>query len=254
MRRLSPADLHAATVSGILVGLLLMTLGCAGPAGFDRNAMLAVLRSDSDADVDQPAAAHPPSVTPFALPFKLALYFVDREVEPRHGLHKIQWLGADKETLARWLKSLRDERIVSELFLLTDPTIRGRDVRMIRRAAARYGMDAVLIVDGVGSVDRFNNGYAVLYPTLVGAYFAPGTECDALVTVEGSLWDARAERLYFSHTNDGAGKSVGPTMSVEDRDALATAKHRAFEEFGGRIAERLRAMKADRPRVPDQSR
>ena len=40
----------------------------------------------------------------------------------------------------------------------------------LRQAAGRHGADVLLMVDGVGSVDRYDNGYAALYPTLAGAY------------------------------------------------------------------------------------
>jgi len=237
-------------IRGALAGLLLMTLGCASRAGFDREGMRAILHSDPSINIERPAAVDPPTVIIPALPIKLALYFVEREVPRRQGFHKVQWRSADKDALLLWLKSLRGERIVSELFLLADPTIQGNDVRKIRQAAARYGMDSVLILDGIGVVDRFNNGYAALYPTLIGAYLAPGTECEALVILESTLWDVRSERLYLSQANDGTWKSVGPAMSVENRDVLAQAKHAAFEEFGARITDRLRAMKTDRRAAP----
>jgi hypothetical protein len=217
--------------------------------------MRAVLQADPTIIAsERPPSGEPATATTPALPFKLGLFFVEREVPRRRGIHEIHWLSADKDALVLWLKSLRDERILSELFLLADLTIQGRDVRKIRQGAARYGMDAVLIVDGVGAVDRFTNGYAALYPTLIGAYFAPGTECESLVTVEGSLWDTRSEQLYVTQTAEGTWKTVGPAMSVEDRDVLAKAKHAAFEAFGGRIAERLRGMKPERRASPDRLR
>lgn len=233
-------------------GLLLVAAGCASRTGFDREAMRAVLHADPHVTGERPPSSDPATTTTPALPFKLGLFFVEREVPRRHGIYNIQWLSADKDALVLWLKSLRDERILNELFLLADPTIQGRDVRKIRQRAARYGMDAVLIVDGIGAVDRFTNGYAAFYPTLIGAYLAPGTECESLVTVEGSLWDIRSERLYVTQTVDGTWKAVGPAMSVEDRDVLAKAKHSAFEEFGSRITEQLRRMKPERRASPDR--
>jgi len=241
-------------ICGVAAVLLLMNVGCASRTGFDREAMHSLLDSESLVASDGPAAGEPSSATMPALPFKLALFFVEREVPRRQGLHKVQWLSADKDALKLWLKSLRDEQVLSELFLLADPTIQGRDVKKIRQAAARYGMDAVLIVDAIGAVDRFTNGYAALYPTLIGAYLAPGTECESLVIVEGSLWDARSEQLYLTQTDGGTWKAVGPAMSVEDRDVLTKAKHAAFEAFGSRVAGRLRAMKLERRGPLDSSR
>jgi rhombotail lipoprotein len=132
---------------------------------------------------------------------------------------------------------------LTETFLLVDSTIQGNDARKIRQAASRYGADAVLIVEGVTAVDRYNNGYAALYATLIGAYFAPGTESQALFIINGSLWDVRTERLYAIQTAEGHSKSVGPAVAVEDRQVLAQAKKSALVEFSKQIAEELRRLK-----------
>ena len=50
-----------------------------------------------------------------------------------------------------------------------------------------------MIVDGAAEIDRYNNRYAWFYPTMIGAYLAPGTESHALVMVTGSLWAIRSE-------------------------------------------------------------
>jgi hypothetical protein len=106
----------------------------------------------------------------------------------------------------------------------------------------------------MAAVDRYNNGYAVLYPTLIGAYFAPGTVSEALFIVDGSLWDVRTERLYATQTAEGHSKAVGSAVSVEDKQVLAQAKKSAVDEFSKRMVDELRRLKDAPPRAGDRLR
>lgn len=236
----------------LLLGLLLS--GCANSRGFDRDAMRATFHPGAGAVAEQnvaPTASKNPA-TP--MPFRLAFYFVQRDFPAHHTTQKAEWVSADKDALANWLMPLRDERIVTDTFFLVDSTIQGNNVGKIRQAAARYGADVVMIVDGVAAVDRYNNGYAALYPTLIGAYLAPGTESDALVMIDGSLWDARTEWLYATQTAEGRSKSVGAAVAVVDRQVLAQAKKAALDEFGKRMVDELRRLKDAPPRTSDRVR
>jgi hypothetical protein len=160
-------------------------------------------------------------------------------------IRRVDWFTADKEALLRRLAPLRDERVLADVFILTDSTVQGVRLRDIRLAGARYGADVVLIVDGVAAVDRYNNGYASLYPTLIGAYFAPGTESEALFMIEGSLWDVRSEFLYGAQVVEALSKTTGPAALVEDRTVIEQAKAAAIEDFGRKIEEKLRLLKED---------
>ncbi len=231
----------------LLLGLLLS--GCASSHGFDRHAMRTTFDLDAGAVAEQSVATTAPEKPTTPMPFRLALYFVQIEFPAHHTIQKAEWVSADKDTLVNWLAPLQDGRVLTETFLLVDSTIQGNDARKIRQAASRYGADAVLIVEGVTAVDRYNNGYAALYATLIGAYFAPGTESQALFIINGSLWDVRTERLYAIQTAEGHSKSVGPAVAVEDRQVLAQAKKSALVEFSKQIAEELRRLK-DAPLRP----
>jgi hypothetical protein len=120
-----------------------------------------------------------------------------------------------------------------------DSTLRAEDIRGIRQAGARYGVDVVLIVDGVAAVDRYNNRFAWLYPTLIGAYLAPGTESDTLVMITGGLWAVRSEWHAPMQTVEGTSKLVGSAVLVEDIVALQEAKRHAIQALGQRIVDRF---------------
>jgi DNA-binding transcriptional regulator YiaG len=173
-------------------------------------------------------------------PLRLALYFVERDMPIRHKIRMAKWMDRDKDALMKSLTPLQREGIVADTFLLADSTIHGYDIQKIRQAAARYDADAVLIVEGVGAVDRHNNGYAAWYVTLIGAYFAPGTVSDALVMIHSSLWNARSERLYTTQTAEGRSTLTGSAVSLEDGQALAQAKTAALVELGKRTVDEWR--------------
>lgn len=236
--------------------ILLVSLplgGCAGSQGFDRSTMYDALHPGIGTIAEQNVPAAEAGAPTASLPFRLALYFVQRDFPTPGNIRNAQWVSPDKDALMNGLALLRNEGIVADAFLLADPTIRGRDVQRIRRAAARYGADAVLIVEGVGAVDRYNNGYAAWYATVIGAYFAPGTVSEALFLISGGLWDARTERLYVTQTAEGRSKLVGSAVLLDDGAALAQAKKTALDEFGKRTADELRRLRATPP-ASDRSR
>jgi rhombotail lipoprotein len=225
----------------LLLGLLLS--GCTSSRGFDREAMHAIFHPEHRAVAGQNVASTATEKPTTRMPVRLSLYLVQRDFPARHTIQKAEWVSADKTLLANWLAPLRDERIVTDTFFLEDATIQGADARKIRQAAARYGADVVMIVDGVAAVDRYNNGYAALYATLIGAYMAPGTESEALFLIDGSLLDVRTERLFATQTAEGHSKSVGPAVAVEDGQVLAQAKKAALDEFSKRMVDELRRLK-----------
>lgn len=233
--------------------LILLAGGCAGSAEFDRTAMRATLgiaeipvaqHASAIAQADMPNPAHP---------LRLALYFVERDLPIQHKIRMAKWTDMDKGALMKELRPLQNEGIVADTLLLADSTIHGYDVSKIRQAAARYDADAVLIVEGVGSVDRYNNGYAAWYVTLIGAYVAPGTVSDALFMIHSSLWDARTERLYATQTAEGRSTLTGSAVLLEDGQVLAQAKTAALAEFGKRTVDEWRRSRTPAP-ASDRSR
>lgn len=233
--------------------LVLLAGGCAGSAELDRHALRAALGIAEIPDAQHvPSAAHTDMPNP-SRPLRLALYFVERDLPVRHQIRMAKWIGTDKDTLMKELAPLQNEGVVADTFLLADSTIHGYDVPKIRQSAARYGADAVLIVEGAGTVDRYNNGYAAWYVTLIGAYFASGTVSEALFMTSGSLWDARTERLYGTLTAEGRSKLVGSAVFVEDNQVLAQAKAAALDEIGKRMVDEWRRSRT-LPPARDRSR
>jgi rhombotail lipoprotein len=220
--------------------IFLLVSGCAGNQRFDRVAMSEALPVDtipiSENQLPASQGVH------LSTPLRLGVFFVNRDFPNGQSIRKVEWLTMDREQLLRQLAPLQNEQILVDAFVLMDATLRGDNIRGIRQAGARYGADVVLIVDGTAAVGRYNNRYALLYPTLLGAYLAPGTESDALVMVTGSLWAVRSEWHAPIQTVEGESKVVGSAVLVEDSTALQEAKERAIQALGMRVIDQLRLL------------
>jgi rhombotail lipoprotein len=233
----------------ILALIMTVLVGCASSQGFDRTAMSDALHVDSIPESQLFASQ---GIQLF-MPLRLGVFFVNRDFPNRQFVRKVEWLTRDRKQLLRQLTPLQNEHILVEAFVLMDTTLRGENIREIRQAGAQYGADVVLIVDGTAAVDRYNNRYALLYPTLLGAYLAPGTESNALVMVTGSLWAVRSEWHTPLQIAEGISKVVGSAVLVEDSTALQEAKERAIDELGMRIIDQLRVQAERLPRARPNS-
>jgi rhombotail lipoprotein len=176
-------------------------------------------------------------------PFRLGVFFVNHDFPHTQSVRAVEWLARDRDQLLRELAPLQDTHVLQNASVLMDATLRGEDINGIRQAGARYGVDVILIVDGVAAVDRYNNRFAWLYPTLLGAYLAPGTESDTLVMITGGLWAVRSEWHAPMQTVEGTSKLVGSAVLVDDTVALQEAKQRAIQSLTERMTDQLQRLK-----------
>ncbi len=238
MKRRLPAAMGGAVLHTALFGLAVVILtSCAGSKGLDRASLQEALRADTEQLLAQANPA-PPQTSRLSVPFTLAVY-----LKPRTYLERrFEWTAADRETLTAWGERLKSDGILSNLLLLADSSVHGRGLNDIRLAAARYGADAVLIVDGAAAVDRYNNAKAAfVYWTILGAYLASGTQSDALVLLEGTFWEIRTQSLRFSVEAEALASTVGPAAFVRDHDTVEQAKRQALAALGKRLEDHLKS-------------
>lgn len=243
----SKNELSAHMVHPLMLMILLslaLSVGCTSSHGFDRAAMTHVLQIQGPSGEDHAPVNQGPSLSP---PFRLGVFFVHHDFPNHRSLRTVEWLTADREQLLHGMASLRDQKQLTDIFVLMDSTVQAGNIDGIRQAGARYGADAVLIVGGAGSIDRYNNRYAWLYPTLIGVYLAPGTEIAALVIATGSLWAVRSEWHAPIPTVEGASKVRGSAVLVDDRAALREAKQQAIRALSARIVDQLRLWMHESP-------
>lgn len=228
--------------------ILLALTGCVMSKGFDRGALRdSVSQSVTDTNIQAVLNLKPQ----LPKPFKLAIYMHSPEVFRQ----KPFWTDLEKNSLQAAADTLRQSGVISDAVFIADNVVQHHmnpqytprlgmhapmpPVAELRLAAARYGADAVLAVNGVSAVDRYNNIWSLAYWTIVGAYFVPGTHSDALVLLSGVLWDVRNEYLYATEEAEGGAKKAGPGLILEDADVIRQAKQVALTEFSHNLTARL---------------
>lgn len=233
----------------LLLSLLILTTlpACASHPAFDRPEMQDVMRQTVILSGSQAAPGEPEAAPAIPPPFRLGLFFARKEFPTRQAIKPVEWLSQDKDALLRALAPLQHQHILRDSLVIADSAVPQSSLTEIRKAAARYGADMVVIITGAGAVERSNNGYAALYPTILGAYLAPGTVSEALVLIEGSLWDVRSGFSYGTVTAEEQSRLVGPAMVIEDRTALMQGKDLALDTLSTRLVERLRLLMPSRP-------
>ncbi len=238
--------------------VLILFPGCATKQGFDRGALREHLYGASVEITEKEIQEVLELKSQLRFPFKLGVYFLERD---RYGWgygwghHQSHWEGKDKQLT--WLKSLQDDGILSEIIPITSITLvkdedneyryrnNAPSLKNIRLAAARHHADAVLIVDYIPDVDRYNNFTSFLYITIIGGFFIPGTHSDALVMMNGALWDVRNEYLYLTVEVEEEQRRIGTAFLLRDEDTIREAKHKALSLFHEEVLQRIRRLKGE---------
>jgi hypothetical protein len=235
----------------LLVLFLALTTSCAGPRGFDRGPLLQGLRPEAPVVTDEEVARVLAARPQLPQRFKVAVAFKPIRPQGRRGLvgHTDRWTGTDKDALLTRLVGLVGDGGLAGVIPVVDD-LAGGEVKALRLAAARHGADAVLVVGGAGDVDRYNNGWAGLYVTLVGAFIAPGTEADALFLASATLWDVRNEYLYASAEVEAVEHDRGPLVFIDDTQLLAAARAKAVAALATELERRLRSLSGQGTKAP----
>ena len=119
---------------------------------------------------------------------------------------------------------------------------RKNDLAGIRLAAAEHGADAVLVLNGITEVDRYNNfaSFSLLNGggSVVGTWHAHGF----FVCFGWSYVGRQNQYLYLSVESEGLASKTGPQMILKDKDSVVEAKKRAVQSFGPELEKRVRAV------------
>ena len=221
----------------VLVILMISLSACATTRGFDRSSLRGHMTEEkvvSDADIANALNLKPQLPNPF----KLAIYFSHNDSWSTYR-NDWNWLGVDKDALLEIEKELVSKNIVSDVFVISDSIVSGQDTRSIRLAAAKAGADAVIVVNGVSDIDRYNNFLGVTYVLLVTPLFIPGTVVDALFMTNATMWDVRNEYLYLSIDAEGMAKEVSPAFFIEESRVIKQAKATAVKTLKQELLTRL---------------
>jgi hypothetical protein len=214
-----------------------MVTACASRHGFDREALRGQILNQkqvTEEDIQRGLELRPQP--PF--PFRLAIYFTSSSTSRRYG-STWSWLDEDKDKFLVIVAELKSKKIVSDFFVISDHIVEGSDTKAIRLAAARAGADAVLIVNGAGEIDRYNNALGYTYILLFTTLFIPGTQADGLFLANASLWDVRNQYLYLSVEGEGTAKEIKPVLFIDEKKIMKSAKSAALTALKAELSSRL---------------
>jgi hypothetical protein len=207
------------------LAFLIALVSCASPRGFDRGE----LQNDvsGDALVTEEEIQRVIDLKPqLPRPFKLGIYLA--HPISRHWGSSWEWRPIDKDAILGVGESLQRTGLVSETIFISPATTQDEELKSVRLAAARHGVDAVLVVSGVSDIDRYNNALGVTYALIVTPLFVPGTVVDGIFVSHAGLWDVRNGFLYASVETDGESSATGPAAFVDEAMVVKDAKKRSI--------------------------
>jgi len=227
------------------VALLATVSACTSSRGFDRGALSSALAPEevvTEKDIQRVLYLR----AQLPRPFKLGIFFKqgtriqsDRYVHHWAGW---EWQPSDKQKVLDVGPSLKRDGLVSEIVFISSETIGGQDLKSIRLAAARHGVDAVMVVTGVADVDRYNNALGPTYALIITPLFVPGTVVDALFVSHAGLWDVRNEFLYASAEADGSASQTRAAAMVREDAVVALARERSINELSAAMLQHIKNL------------
>lgn len=230
-------------IRALLFLSLAFVCGCKSK-GFNRgelNAQLGVATPQYDDNAIKAAFAKKANLPK---PFKLAVYY-KTPVEINQTKAEWRWTDEDRALLEQALGDLtKDRQIVSEVFPLMNSLVANEDIKSIRLAASRYQADAVLIIGGVGQIDRYTNNWGWSYALLLPVFFVPGSESQTLFMTNASLWDVRNEFLYLTAESEATvPENYVAAFGKRDQELLGSAKSEALKKLATELQKMIKGSK-----------
>lgn len=219
-----------------IIGILSLLILCAcSSRGFNREAMRLELGATNQQVTDEDIKKAFELKPQLPKPFKIGVYFVDNE-QKRWDL---RWNSVDKDAILSLADELKKSGEVSQLFLLNDSVVTGKDIKSIRLAAAHHGADAILVINSTSATDQYMNRLGLSYILVLPALFVPGTMTDALYITRAALWDVRNEYLYMAVESESVKRKRAALINSDELVELIKAKR---DSIAGLRSEILRMM------------
>lgn len=217
--------------------IFLLVCGCSA-TGFNRGDLRLQMGVENptvnDSDIEEALKKKPN----LPRPFKMGVYF------KRTGLNW-RWTEEDKTKLMEFAGELKSEGMEMKVFPILSQFVPYEDqgLKPIRLAAARHGADALLIINGIGTVDRYTNNLAWSYLLLVTPMFIPGSEADALFIADATMWDVRNEYIYMTTEAEGLIHDLYiPMWGDDDKELIHEAKAIALAKLKTQIMAMLKGV------------
>ena len=165
--------------------------------------------------------------------------------------------SADRELFASKIAELQTAGIVGKVVFISEVSSseaaessdatatkgKASQLKQVRLAAARRGLDTVLTLHTASDTRDHDNALAVLNLTIVGGYIAPSSHHDTLVLMSGMLWDVRNEYLYVTAEAEGLEKQIRPSFLTNEDKGRIRANTKALTAFCDEFVKRAKTLK-----------
>jgi hypothetical protein len=180
------------------------------------------------------------------VPSKLVLYEV-----PSSGHSEIKspkkLIELRRAVSATVKATLEETKIFEEVDFLPDlllPAGGTGDLKTLRIAAARAHADGVLIYSTEAGYEYEPNGFAVLYPTLIGIFLSPGSQAASTALSKAILLDVKTGYIYSVLETYGEAESgMVPFASLDPEELEFKARTQAMDALAKAAAEKVKIMK-----------
>ena len=226
----------------LVLMVALVATGCS-KKGFYREEMNAEFGQElqvTDASVQEELARR----AQLPKPFRLGVYFRDPEMRGIDAGFSRRWSEEERERIFSVLEGFRGQQIshVVNVLPIQEKDQYGQidqSLPAIRRSAARFGVDAVLVISGVGETVRNANAAALTYLLLAPMFFVRGTNVDSLFIVRATLWDVRNEFLYAAAETEAQTARARPMADAEEKEILLESRKKAVDGLAVELGRQL---------------
>jgi hypothetical protein len=152
--------------------------------------------------------------------FKLGVYFRPPQQSYYKSTQAWRWNDQDKTVMDDIARDLKQQGLVADVFPILNSVVQSDDLKSLRLVAAKHQADAILIISGVGEVERYANRWAWTYFLLAPTLFVPGSVAETLFITSASLWDVKNEYLYLTAESEGVTKDTYAALFGKDDKVL----------------------------------
>ena len=181
-----------------------------------------------------------------ALPGKVVLYEL-----PSSGKSEItsprKWLQLRKGTSVEMKKTLESSRVFQETDFLPDlliPSGEAIDLKTLRIAAARAHADGILIYSTEPGYEYKPNALCLLYPTIIGAFIAPGSKAASMCVSKAVLVDVHTGYIYSVMETYGEKATTRPYFFLNAESLEFDARTQAIADLAKAVAAKAAMLKS----------
>jgi hypothetical protein len=176
-------------------------------------------------------------------PFSVAVFFKDPS--NKHDDRAWRWSLAEKEKFIEQIRKNTNTNLVSQVFLMEQNFKDNADLKDLRLAAAKYGADSLLVVEGMTDTVRERTPWATTYALILPTLFINGNQATTFFAISASLWDVRNEMLYLTMNSEGEDLDKYPAAWWKgDSEYIEKTKNQALLNMYKDMGEDLSILQA----------